>query len=389
MGKEQVILKRIRNPIGCPPLKEFVKGKKRILLVADDNTRLTPLRKILPHVLDELKKGGIKDKQIKILIASGTHRPMSRREKIYKYGKTILEHFKVYNHRWKDKTALVRINSTICGKKICINRLAKESDFIIGIGSIVPHVTTGFSGGGKIILPGICGKETTEDMHWKALEFEIKDILGVYDNPMRRMVNSVAKKVGLKFIVNVIMDDSDRVIDIVAGDPVKAHRKGAHIAKRVFGLKVSHPADIVVADARPMDIDLRQAIKAVAASDLIVRRGGIIILNARCPEGVSPQFPEFKKYGFKDPDGLKREVEKGKIKGKLMAYTLIAIGRIIRYKAKVILVSRGISSEAAEGMGFLWAGSLREALKRAKELTGAEARVVFVKRACEVLPLMS
>lgn len=389
MGKQQIILERIRNPIGCPPLKKFAEGRKNILIITDDNTRQTPVKSILPYVVDELKSAGVEDNKIKILIASGTHRPMTDKELINKFGKTILSHFKIYNHNWNDRTMLVQIGSAINGKKICVNRLAIESDFIIGFGNIVPHATTGFSGGGKIILPGICGEEATEDLHWQALDFEMKEILGVYDNPMRKMVDSVAKKVGLKFIVNVIMNSSDRIIDIVAGDPVKAHRRGVEISKRVFGLQISHTADIVVADAKPKDIDLRQAVKAVAAAELVVEKGGVIVLNARCPEGVSPQFPEFEKYGFKDPDGLKRKVEEGKIKGKLMAYTLIAVGRILKYKAKVILVSKGISSETAQKLGFLWAGSLKAALKKAKEFSGKGARVIFLNRACETLPLMN
>lgn len=389
MGEQQIISKRIQKPVGCPSLKKCAKGKKSILIVTDDNTRQTPLKSILPSVVDELKKAGIEDSQIKILIASGTHRPMTHKEIIDKFGKTVSSRLKIYNHNWNDKSMLARIDSAIYGKKICVNRLAIESDFIIGIGSIVPHATTGFSGGGKIILPGICGEETVEDMHWKALEFEMKDILGVYDNPMRRMVDSVAKKVGLKFIINIVMDSSNRLVDVFAGDPVKAHRKGIEVSKKVFGLGISHLADIVVADAKPMDIDLRQAIKAVAASDLVVKKGGVIVLKARCPEGVSPQFPEFERYGFRDPEGLKRKVEEGKIKGKLMAYTLIAIGRIIKYKARVILVSKGISFETAQRLGFLWAGSLKEALKKAKELTSDKAKVIFLKRACEALPLLN
>lgn len=382
-------MKGIRNPIGCPPLRRYAKGKKKILIVTDDNTRRTPLKKILPYVIDELKGAGIKDEAIKVLIASGTHRSMTEKELREKFGFAILSRFKIYCHNWKNKNELTRINSTIYGKKICVNRLAKKSDFIIGIGSILPHATTGFSGGGKIILPGICGEETAEDMHWKALEFKMKDILGIYNNQMRRMIDSVANKVGLKFIVNAIMDSSNRIVDIVAGDPVKAHREGVEISKRIFGLRISRVADIVVADAKPMDIDLRQAIKAVCASDLVVKKGGVIVLKARCPEGVSPQFPEFEKYGFKDPDGLKKKVEEGEIKGKLMAYTLIAIGRIMKYKAKVILVSKGISCEVAQKLGFLWASSLKEAIKKAKDLTGKEAKVIFLKRACEILPLLN
>lgn len=389
VAEQRIILKNIHNPIGCAPLRKLVRGKKRILIVTDDNTRSTPLKKLLPPLLEELKNSGVEDKRMKILIASGTHRPMTQEELNDKFGAKILSRFKIYNHNWNDKKSLAGIDFAINEKKICINRFAKEADFIIGIGSIVPHVTTGFSGGGKIILPGICGEETVEDMHWKALDFEMKDILGVYDNPMRRMVDFVAKKVGLRFIINVVMDGSNKIFDVVAGDPVKAHRQGVEISKKVFGMRIKQPADIIVADARPMDIDLRQAIKAVAAANVAVRKGGVIVLNARCPEGVSPQFPEFEKYGFNDPHGLKKKVESGEIKGKLMAYSLIAIGRVMKYKARVILVSRGISCDTAQRLGFLWASSLKAALKEARVFTGGGANIIFLKRACEILPLMN
>lgn len=389
MAKRKIISRCLKDPIGCSPLREMVKGKERILIVTDDFTRQTPLKEILPALLDELKHAGIRDEQIKIIVASGTHRPMKKNELRTKFGKDVLSCFRIYNHSWNDKSALTRINSSINGRRICVNRLAKDSDFIIGVGSILPHATTGFSGGGKIILPGICGRDTVEDMHWKALDFEIRDILGIYNNPMRKMVDSVAKKTGLKFIVNVITNGCNRIAGVVAGDPVRAHRKGVKIAKKVFGRRFPHKADIVVADAAPMDIDLRQAIKAVAVADLVVKRGGVIVLKARCPEGVSPQFPGFTRYGFSDPEGLKKKVETGKIKGRLMAYTLIAIGRILRCKAKVIIISAGISSNVAESMGFLSAGSLNDALVMAKGLTGEKARIVRFKRACEVLPLFN
>lgn len=389
MEKQKIISKSIRNPIGCPKLSDCARGKKSILIVADDNTRLTPVKSILPPVLEELKEAGIDDNCIKILIAAGTHRPMTDKEFLAKFGRRIVSRFKIYNHSWNKSSALVRIDSEIDGKKIYVNRLAQRSDFIIGIGGIVPHATSGFSGGGKIILPGICGKETVEDMHWKALDFKMDEILGVYNNPMRKMIDTVAKRVGLKFIVNTILDNSNCIAGVVAGDPVKAHCKGVKISRRVFGHRVRHLVDIVIADAHPMDIDLRQAIKAVAASDLVVKKGGVIILNARCPEGVSPQFPEFEKYGFKNPDDLKRKVEEGKVKAKLVVYTLVAIGRIVEHKAKVILVSSGICSKVSKKLGFLWAKSQADALKKAKELTGPWAKTILLRRACEILPLMN
>lgn len=389
MEGQELIFNRINNPIGCPRLSDYARHKRNVLIVVDDNTRLTPLRMILPVVLKQLRKAGINNRRIRILIASGTHRAMTRKEILFKLGKGVVSRIKVDNHAWNRGSSLVEIGARIGKKNICVNKLAKKSDFIIGIGSIVPHATSGFSGGGKIILPGICGKETVEDMHWKALDFKINEILGVYNNPMRRMIDSAAKRVGLKFIVNTILDCSDRVIDVVAGDPVKAHQKGVKISRRIFGKRFFNLADIVVADAKPMDIDLRQAIKAVATSDLVVKKKGVIILIARCPEGIAPQFPEFMKLGFNDPDGLKKKVESGKIKSRLAAYTLIVIGRIMKDKAKVILISGGVSREASERLGFLWAGSVKEALKMAKELTGPKPRIIFLKRACEILPLVN
>jgi len=388
MERKLLIARSIQNPIGCRALSEYARGKKNILIITDDNTRFTPLKTILPQVISELRKAGVSDKQIRILIASGTHRVMTDKEILVKFGAQIVSRFKICNHNWNQPSALLKMSSRIGKKNICINRLTRGVDFIIGIGSIVPHATCGFSGGGKIILPGICGRDTVEDMHWKALDFPINKILGVRDNPMRKMIDAVAKNAGLKFIVNTVLDNKNRIVDIVAGDPIEAHRKGVDSAKRAYGCRVPYLADIVVADASPMDIDLRQAIKAVAASDLAVRKGGVIILKARCVEGVSPQFPEFEKYGFRNPEVLKRKVEDGKIKSKMAAYTLIAIGRILKDKARVILVSGGITADTAFKIGFLWAGSQGEAIKKAKEFFAKKPKIIFLKRACEILPVM-
>jgi nickel-dependent lactate racemase len=366
----------------------MLRGKQRVLIVTDDFTRQTPLKKILPALGGQLRLAGISDSQVKILIASGTHRSMSKAELRNKLGPQILSRFKVYQHRWDDSRMLASLNPAAGGRGICVNKLIPQADFIIGVGSILPHATCGFSGGGKIILPGVCARQSLEEMHWKALDFRMRDILGVYDNPMRRLIDAAAREAGLKFIVNTVIDNRNRVAAFVCGDPERAHRKGAQISRRIFGRRFSAAADIVVADARPMDVDLRQAIKAVAAADLIVKDNGVIILLARCPEGVSAQFPEFEKYGFSDAEGLKKKVEEGKIKGKLMAYTLIAIGRVLK-KAKVILVSRGIPRQTALKMGFLWQGSLREALKEARGLAGKGTKVVYLKRACEALPLLN
>jgi nickel-dependent lactate racemase len=153
-------------------------------------------------------------------------------------------------------------------------------------------------------------------------------------------------------------------------------------------LLTEREADIVIAEAYPTDIDLRQAIKAICSADIICRDGGIIILPAECSEGVSPQFPEFERYGFKNPDRLYNDVENGQFKQKLMAYTLVAIGRIISKRVKAILVSPNINSNQAEQMGFIWAADLQDAVNKAFQITGKGSKMIVLKQAGELLPIL-
>jgi nickel-dependent lactate racemase len=149
---------------------------------------------------------------------------------------------------------------------------------------------------------------------------------------------------------------------------------------------VEEPADVVVAEAFPTDIDLRQAIKAVCAADLVVRDGGVIVLGADCPEGVSPQFPDFEDRGFRDPEALYEDVEAGRYSNKLLAYTLVAIGRIVCGRVSGILVSPHIDRSSAEAMGFAHAADLEQALGLARERVGGGCRISVLRNAGELLP---
>jgi nickel-dependent lactate racemase len=152
---------------------------------------------------------------------------------------------------------------------------------------------------------------------------------------------------------------------------------------------IHEKAEIVIAEAYPTDIDLRQAIKAICSADLVCRNGGVVILPAECPEGVSPQFPEFAKYGFSDPEKLFNDVEQGNFPLKLMAYTLVAIGRIISNRIRAILVTPNISKSQTEEMGFLWAGDLQSALDMALGMVGRDGKVAIMRQAGELLPLVN
>ena len=382
------IINAIQNPIGTKCLGEMAKGCKKVLIVTDDNTRATPLSRILPPVLDELKAGGVTEKMITFLIGLGTHRSMNIDEIKKKYGAKLSDKYRIVNHDWKDSNSLLTLGRCQLGFDVIINKLAQETDLMISVGSIVPHATTGFSGGGKTIIPGICGEKTVEETHWIALNYSMREILGKLNNPIRDAINSICRKVNLRMIINTVLFDEKNIYGIVAGDMESAHRKGVELCKEIYEIEIPEKADIVIADAYPNDIDLRQAIKAICAADIVCRDGGVIILVADCPEGVAPQFPEFAKYGFKNPETLYRDVEKGKFKQKIMAYTLVAIGRIISRRVRPILVSPNIDSSLAENIGFFWNNNLQDAVDRAFQMVGKDSRIIGLQQAGQIVPAL-
>lgn len=382
------IAERLAKPIDTLAIPNIAKGKKTALVVTDDNTRLTPLSRILPPVLNLLENAGLKPENIKILIGLGTHRPMTSDEIAVKFGKEISEKYQIFNHEWDNPDALISLGSCDLGFEIVINKMIQEADLVISVGNIVPHATAGFSGGGKTIMPGICGEKTIEDTHWSALGYDMSEILGNFDNKVRKAIVSVCRKAGLAMIINAILFNGDQIYDLVVGDVETAHKKGIEISKQVYGVSILEKADIVLAEAFPTDIDLRQAIKAICSADLICKDDGIIILPAECPEGIAPQFPDFVKYGFKNPDRMYEDVESGRFQQKLLAYTLVAIGRVISKRVKAILVSPNIPEGEAMNLGFLWAPDLQRAVDDAMAIAGCGASIAVLKQAGEILPII-
>lgn len=384
---DEEIASALENPINTSPLSTLAAGCGKVLIVTDDNTRETPLHRLLPPILKQLESAGVPTSGIVILIGLGTHRAMTSAEIHAKFGPKIAGSYSIVNHEWDNPDVLVSLGKSSLGFEISINRLIQMADLIISIGSIVPHATVGFSGGGKTIMPGICGSETISATHWAALNYSIAELLGVQQNPIRFAINDICHRIKLGMIVNTVLFGEGNIYGIVAGHYATAFSKGVGLSKEVYAVKVSEPADIVIAEAYPTDVDLRQAIKAICSADLVCRDGGVIILAAECAEGIAPQFPSFAKYGFREPEKLYHDVEEGLFREKLMAYTLVAIGRIISDKKQAILVSPHIDSIEAEQMGFYFSPDLPSAANKAFEMTQKNADVIVLLQAGEVLPL--
>jgi nickel-dependent lactate racemase len=386
--EEEIIDEAFSHPIGSDPLPQMLKGQKNVLIVVDDYTRTTPVQKILPRLVSELGEAGIKPSGIKILVALGTHRPMTEEEIVKKFGKDIPKRYPIFNHQWWDSSQLTYFGETEKRTPIFVNRMIKEVDLIIGIGQIVPHRVSGFSGGGNIIQPGICGEETTGKTHWLSAQFKGREILGKIENPVKEEIERVAQKAGLKWIINTIQDGSGRLIKAVAGDPVQAYRTGAKRSFEIYQSKLPQEADIVIADSHPYDSDLWLAAKGIYASELAVKQGGVVILVTLCPEGVSPSHPEVLEWGYQTFEEVNRKVRQGKIQKLTAAAHLVHVGRVIKERAKGILVCPGISKMETEKLGFLYAQEPQEALEIAFSLLGRDAKVAVLQRGGEILPII-
>lgn len=353
----------INNPIGSESLESIAKGKRSALIISDDNTRQTPVQIIIPIIEEKLKSAGIES--IKILVALGTHRPMTNDELLIKFGTDICSRFQIINHEYKNENQLVTLGSILGDVPFKVNKAVLEADLVIGLGQIVPHRIAGFSGGGKIIVPGVAGAEAIAQTHWIGGLEQGDKMLGFADNPVREEIHRCAEMAGLKFVVNVVCDPDGKLIDCFSGDSKEAYYKGCELAKEVFGVKVPELADIVIIDSYPKDNELWQAAKALYAADLMVKKGGVVILVSPCPEGVSKAHPLIEERGYMPEDKTICDIESGELNNYSVASHCLRMGRLIKDKATGILVSPGISKELTEHLGFIHANTPQEALELA------------------------
>jgi len=376
----------IAHPIGSPRLAELSKGKKRALIISDDYTRQTPVDVIIPLIESELRDAGVKD--ISILVALGTHRVMTNDEKLERFGEDICSRYEIVDHRYKEQSELVYLGTSKRGIRFEINRRVVEADLVIGLGQIAPHRIAGFSGGSKIILPGVCGEEGIARTHWIGGLENGEKMLGFAENPVRDEMNACAAMAGLEFIVNVVCDPSGRVIDAVAGHMIEAYLAGCKISREVFGVRVPRQADIVIVDSYPKDIELWQAAKALYAADLMVKKGGVLILVSPCVEGVSRAHPLILERGYTSEQETLREVESGQLTNLSVASHCLRVGRLIRDKATGIMVSNGIPTKDQIHLGFIPTDNPQQALEKAFEIVGRDATVAVLRHGGEALPVL-
>jgi nickel-dependent lactate racemase len=294
----------------------------------------------------------------------------------------------IVNHLWKDAATFVDLGATENGTPVRVSRLAHEAGFLIGTGSIVPHIFAGWAGGAKIVQPGICAAETTARTHYMAAETgRLLGIAGRIENPVRREIERVAEMVGLDFILNCVIDANGGPAWVGAGDPLETHRGGVAVGELIYLQEIPGLADVVVADARPTVKDYWQGVKALSHAQRGVRDGGTVVLVADFPEGIAPTHPEFARHALRSPEELMSACGADEIPDHIACAALVAHA-LIRARCSVVCVSTGMSAPDRERLGFRHAESVSQALEAALAEHGEDASVGVVEMAGDVLPVL-
>jgi len=279
----------ITNLIGSPPIRELARGKNKVVIIFDDMTRVTRVAEVVPFVLEELAEAGIPDDRIQFICATGAHMAWDRVSFEKKLGREVLTRFPVYNHNPFNK--VTRVGTTSYGTELYVNAEVMKCDLKIAIGSVVPHPNTGFGGGGKIILPGVCSMETIEHYHRKEDEFKQrypnKQVtgMGVFnDNPLRLNIKEAAALTGLDVKVDCLVNMWGETVAIFAGALEPTYEAAVREAKAHYLTPEAKGEGIVIANTfakanEGIMIGLNTAFKVI--SD----KGGDVVLIANAPDG--------------------------------------------------------------------------------------------------------
>jgi lactate racemase len=383
---EAIVAASIGAPIGLPRLSHIVNADSRILIIVDDMSRPTPVHQIVPLLLGELARGEARDANIRFLVALGTHRRMTGKEIAAKIGPGVAARFPVINHE-SDNPAALRDYGVLDGSRVVLNRAMNESDVVIGVGSIAPHPAAGFSGGGKIIAPGVATEEAVGEFHWRSVHHAQKDVLGIRDNPMRERIDRMARMAGLTAIVNVVLDGKGRIVRCFSGDPVEAHRAGSIYAGEFYRVPVARPetADVFIIDTHPLDQDMWQGVKALCALECIVPDGAVVIVVTPSPEGVSRQHPGVLEFGYRGLAATTRLVEERRL-DKVTAHNIVQGGRLVE-RTQAFLVSPGIADDDVRRLGLTPFASSQDAFNEAARRKGKSARVIMLGMGGEICPV--
>lgn len=291
----EVVRQALHNPVQGPALRDLVTPGSTVAIAVCDGTRPQPRRAMLTAILEELD-GRARLEDIVVLVATGTHRANTPDELLEMFGHELLGAVRVVNHDARDESSLVDLGTMGNGVPVALNREWVEADVRITTGFVEPHFFAGFSGGPKLVAPGLAGLRTTLTLHDAKRIGDPSATWGVLKgNPVHDDVRAIAASTGVHFACDVVLNRQHRVVGAFGGELFAMHEAATAVARQMSFRPVPKPFDVVVSSNAgfPLDQNLYQCVKGMSAASQVVRPGGLIIVVAECRDGF-PEHGEFR-----------------------------------------------------------------------------------------------
>jgi nickel-dependent lactate racemase len=382
------LARAIGAPIGCAPLRQQVRPGNRVAISVCDITRAQPRREQLQALFDEIPD--VPRSDITIFIATGTHRSNTDAELERMLGADILSTCRVVNHDSRNPATLAYVGRTSTGVPVYLNREFLQADIRITTGFVEPHFFAGFSGGPKMVAPGLAGLETVMMLHDAHRIGHPNATWGVTEgNPVHDDVREIARMVGVHFAVDVTLNREQQITAAFAGDILEQHRAACRSAKDTAMREVAQPFDVVLTtnSGYPLDQNLYQAVKGMSAAAKIVKPGGTIVCASECRDGLpshgsygailtSQPTPEallsmINSPGYSKPDQWQVQVQSQ-----------------IQLKANVLVKTNGLSADEVSAAHFTPIEDVSRAVHDTLARAGAGATLCVLPQGPQTIPYL-
>ncbi|NIQ39144.1 MAG: nickel-dependent lactate racemase [Proteobacteria bacterium] len=396
---EAEVRRSVREAVETTGLRGKVKPGAKACIAITDRTRPTPNSMIVPVLLQTLNDFGIIDRDITVIVGVGMHAPDSPEAIRQNVGEAVLDRVEVINSDPDDEEAMILIGETSLGTPIEVDHRFAKADVKIGTGNVTPCMLAGWSGGGKIVLPGVVSRRTIYENHKRFTgilqELGYGSLIGIMPpkNVVRADIEEAATKSGIDLVVNTVLDSQSNLVAVYSGDPLSAHRRAVEKLRPYVEVEIPQEVDVMVTGVGELsyEVSLFQGGSRVCGSvDRHLKNGGTLIMANECREGIYEGFEhdEFRDWMQKMPTPAKlRELTESLEIGGEKSCVLHAFSWLIHEKkCRIITVTDHMSQEELKEVHLDYAPTIQRAFDDAYLCHGKSASIAAMPFGALVLP---
>ena len=374
-SSQELVRAALEEPIAFPQLRTIARHKHSVVIVTADKTRGVPSRITFPFILNELRAAGVDEGSVRLLVATGLHKGETMNDVRERLGSELPDGLKVIIHDSDDQDQLTSLGKLSSGPPLLLSKAVVDSDLIVVEGIVEPHFFAGFTGGSKMILPGLAGSETIMRNHgWRNID-DPRSRSGVIDNPVRAEANEALRHLGPIFSINLVLDSQKRIVFANSGEMLASFVSAAEQVILHSKVQVTERPDVVLTTngGYPLDRNFYQCVKGIAVPEEVVHKKSRIIMAGECSDGIAHQdFLKLMQSGT--PTEIYRRM-KSSDAPVCDQWQVQILCRILHQNQVWFVTKSGLKSDV-ESAHMKYASTIEEALTAAKLTAGEHVLAV-------------